>query len=146
MRKIIAAVAGICSFFLLLTACSQQGNGLFDISSEVFPSEDINFVTEKESYSLQDEVIRYSITNTGAEELCIAGDDNCFELHKLVDGEWKRVGEKTEHYWNSLGQVLKPGQTEEREIKLEEYYSLPLEKGEYRIVSEGLVSGVFEIV
>ena len=105
----------------------------------------VSFVTEKESYSTEDTVIKYSVTNISDDEICIAGDDNCFELHKLVDGEWKRVVTKTEHNWNEIGLVLMPNQTEKREINLTDFYDLPLEKGEYRICMEYFASNTFEI-
>lgn len=143
MKKISVIFA--LMILLVLSGCSQSSNKLFDINNELYSSEKLKFITEKESYSSKDTIIRYSITNVDDEDHSIAGDDNCFELHKLVDGEWKRVGTKNEHYWNALGQILKPNQTEEREIDLEKYFHLPLEKGEYRISVEYLVSNTFEI-
>ncbi len=143
MKKL--SVIFVAMLLLVLSACSLNGNKLFDITHKTYSSDSLKFVTEKESYSLDDTVIRYSLTNIGDKEEFIAGDDNCFALHKLVDGEWKLVGTKTEHAWNSLGQNLEPEQTEEREIELENYFYLPLEKGTYRIAIEHLVSNAFEI-
>ena len=131
--------------FITVEYHSQNDNKLFDITTEPYSSEALKFVTEKETYSIEDKVIKYSITNTSDFEQCIAGDDDCFSLHKLVEGKWKRVGTKKEHYWNALGLILNPNQTEQREIDLEEYFNLPLEKGTYRIVVENLTSNTFEI-
>lgn len=143
MKKL--SVIFVAMILFMLSACSQNGNKLFDINYKTYSSDTLKFVTEKESYSLNDTVIRYSITNIGDEEECIAGDDNCFVLHKLVDGEWKRVGTKTEHAWTLPALILMPNQTEKREIELENYFYLPLEKGTYRISVEYLVSDTFKI-
>lgn len=124
---------------------SKNKNELFDINYEPYSLDTLKFVTEKEIYSSDDTVIRYSITNIDDEEHSIAGDDDCFSLHMMVAGEWKRVGTKIEHNWNSLGKILNPNQTEEREINLEKYFYLPLEKGTYRISVDNLVSNTFEI-
>ena len=110
-----------------------------------YSSEALKFVTEKERYSRRDSKICFSITNISDRENSIAGDSTCFELQMFSDGECKRVGTKTDHYWNSLGQILKPNETVEREIDLEKYFNLPLEKGEYRISVEDLISNTFEI-
>ena len=105
----------------------------------------LKIVIEKETYSIEDKVIKYSITNTSDFEQSIAGDDDCFSLQILVDGEWKRIGTKKEHYWNSLGLILPSGETEQREIDLDEYFNLPLEKGTYRIAVENLASNTIKI-
>lgn len=122
-----------------------KSNELFEITNEPQPSENIKVETEKDKYSADDKVIKYSITNTSDFEQCIAGDDDCFSLQMLVNDEWKRVGTKKEHYWNSLGLILPSSETEQREIDLDEYFNLPLEKGTYRIAVENLVSNTFEI-
>ncbi len=124
---------------------NRKPNELFDITTEPISSENLKIVTEKETYSIEDKVIKYSITNTSDFEQCIAGDDDCFSLHKLVDGKWKSVGTKKDHYWNDLGLILPSAETEQREIDLDEYFNLPLEKGTYRIAVENLVSNTFEI-
>ena len=142
MKKIAILFAVMALF--LLSGC-QKSNKLFDIHNQAKVSENLKLVTEKEEYSEKDTVIRYNITNTSGFEQCIAGDDDCFSLEKLVDGEWKRVGTKIEHAWNSLGLILPPGETEEREIKLDKYFHLPLEKGEYRITVEYIASNTFKI-
>lgn len=120
-------------------------NELFDITTEPGISDDIEIKTEKEKYSSDDKVIKYSIKNTSNFERSIAGDDECFSLQMLDVGEWKRVGTKVDHNWNSLGQVLDPMRTEYREIDLEKYFNLPLEKGIYRVVVEGIASNIFEV-
>lgn len=142
MKKI--AILFVVMVLFLLSGC-QKSNKLFDIDNEAKASQNLKLVTEKEEYSETDTVIRYSITNISDSEQCIAGDDDCFSLEKLMDGEWKRVGTKIEHAWNSLGLILPPGKTEEREIKLDNYFYLPLEKGEYRITVEFIASNTFKI-
>ncbi len=139
---IIAAL--IFSITFTFSACSG-GNKLYDINREPYTNDLLKFVTEKEKYSVDDIVIRYSVTNTGNEESGINSDDACFELHKLVDSKWKCVGTKVDHYWTDAALILMPNQVETREINLDEYYNLPLEKGVYRIVIEGLASNTFEI-
>ena len=135
----------VVAILLTLSACSLQKNKLYDINREPYTNNSIKFVTDKEKYSADDTVIRYSVTNISDEESGINSDSNCFELHKLVDGKWKRVGTKIDHFWTDAALILMPNQTETREIKLEDYFHLPLENGKYRIAVEGLVSNTFEI-
>lgn len=85
------------------------------------------------------------MTNISDDEAWINSDDNCWELNKLVDGKWKRVGEKIDRLWTDLAQLLPSKESEIRKINLDEYFYLPLEKGEYRIVVENIVSNTFEI-
>lgn len=142
MKK--TAIFFVVVMLFLLSGC-QKSNKLFDIDNQAKISQNLKLVTEKEEYSETNTVIRYAITNISDFEQCIAGDDNCFSLEKLVDGEWKRVGTKIDHAWNSLGLILPPGKIEAREIKLDDYFYLPLEKGEYRIEVEGIASNTFKI-
>ena len=142
MKKV--TIIFVVMLLLVLSSCAPN-NKLFDINQEYLYSGNYKFLTEKESYSATDTVIRYSITNIGDNDLSIAGDDHCFTLQKLVDGEWKRVGTKEEHAWNSLALILPPDETETRQIELEKYFHLPLEKGTYRIAVEHLLSNTFEI-
>lgn len=150
--KVLSAIFTVLLIFSL-SACSEnkqenkniKENELFELNQSMEDSETLKIVTEKEKYSAEDTVIRYSITNVGDTEGCIAGDDHCFTLQILKDGEWMRVGTKIEQYWNELALILPAGQTENREINLNEYFHLPLEKGEYRIAVENLVSNTFEI-
>ena len=143
MKKLVCLLSAL--LMMMCSSCSLRGNKLYDIDFKTYTSETLQIVTEKANYSVDDTVIRYSVTNVGETEECIAADDACFELHKLVDGEWKCVGTKTEHYWNDLALILNPGQGETREIPLDEYYHLPLDEGEYRIAIERLVSESFVI-
>ena len=131
--------------FITVEYHSQETNELFDLTTEPNSSVTLKIVTEKEIYSIEDKVIKYSITNLSDFEQCIAGDDDCFSLQMLVNDEWKRVGTKKEHYWNSLGLILPSMDAEQREINLDEYFNLPLNKGTYRIAVENLVSNTFEI-
>lgn len=141
MKKI--SILFVLMILITLSACSQ--NKLFNINYETYSSDNFKFVTEKESYSSEDTVIRYTITNISNEETTVNSDANCFELHRLVNGEWKRVGTKIDHGWTEEALILEPNQMETREIDLEKYYHLPLEKGKYQICIEALVSDTFEI-
>lgn len=142
MKKI--AILFVVIALLLLSGC-RKSNELFDISYEATYSENLKFVTEKEKYSIEDTTICFTITNVSSQEQSIAADSGCFSLEKLENDEWKRVGTKIEHAWNSLALILPPGGTEEREIKLDKYFYLPLEKGEYRITVEYIASNKFEV-
>ena len=143
LKKLLIFLAVI--LILTLTACTQPNNPLFDIENTFNTTLPIKIVTDKEVYSADDTVIRFTITNTGDSEGSIAADSGCFTLQKLVDNEWKRVGTKTEHCWTALALILPPDATEEREIKLNDYFNLPLDKGTYRIAVEYLLSNTFEI-
>ncbi len=124
----------------------EKINKLFDINKEhYYKSGNLKFSFEKERLAADEKVIRYCITNIGEKENAIAGDSECFELQKLVDGEWKAVGTKIDHYWTEPALILPPDAVEEREIDLEKYFFLPLDKGEYRISVEYLVSHSFEV-
>ena len=129
---------------LLLSSCGQKENKYFKLKGEFQTSKTLKIVT-KESFEQDCTVIDYYISNVGFKEHSIAGDDNCFELHKLVDGEWKRVGTKNDHEWTLVALILEPHQTEERQIKLEDYFHLPLESGEYRIAVGTYLSNTFTI-
>ena len=128
-----------------LSACSMHKNKLYDIDREMHFYEGVKCVTEKEKYSAEDTVIRYTMTNITSEDAWINSDDACFELQKWVDGRWKWVGTKIEHCWTEAALLLPPNESETREINLDEYFYLPLEKGEYRILIENIVSNTFEI-
>ena len=150
MKKI--SVILIMLVILLLSACSKTAeetkntNKLYDLSYEISGYENVKIVTEKEKYTAEDKVIRYTITNVSEEESWINSSDDCFTLNKKVDGEWKWVGTKVEHMWTDMALCLPAGASETREIKLDDYFYLPLESGEYRIAVENLVSNTFEIV
>ena len=145
------SIVFIALALLLLAACgenvkeTQKTNSLYDLSYEISVYENIKIVTEKEKYTTEDKVIRYTITNVSEEDGWINSSHDCFTLHKKVDGEWKRVGTKIEHAWTEMALCLPAGESETREINLDEYFYLPLEKGEYRIVVENIVSDIFEI-
>lgn len=135
----------VVAILFTLSACSANKNKLYDIEREIQPYKSVKCVTEKEKYSADDTVIRYTLTNISDDEAWINSDDNCWELNKLIDGEWQRVGEKTDRLWTDLAQLLPSKESETREINLDEYFYLPLEKGEYRIVVEYIVSNTFTI-
>lgn len=129
---------------LLLSSCGQKENKYFKLKGEFQTSETLKIVT-KESFEEDCTVIDYYISNIGFEEHSISGDENCFVLHKLVDGEWKRVGTKNNHEWTLDALILEPHQTEERQIKLEDYFHLPLESGKYRIAVGEYLSNTFTV-
>ena len=143
MKKL--SIIFVVIILVALTACSAKTNELYDITREITAYDSVIILPEKENYSLEDTVIRYTITNISDEDAWINSDDACFELHKLVDGKWKLVGTKCEHVWTDLAQLLPPKESVTREIKLEDYYYLPLEKGVYRIAVENLVSNTFTV-
>ncbi len=143
MKKLVIIFVVMTLF--TLSACSGNKNKLYDIEREMHIYESVKCVTEKEKYSAEDTVIRYTMTNISDKEAWINSDDNCFELQKQVDGKWKRVGTKVDQIWTDLAQLLPSNESETREINLQEYFYLPLEKGEYRIVVENIVSNTFEI-
>ena len=120
-------------------------NKLYDIQHQIPNYTDIKCVTEKETYSKDVTVIRYTLTNVTEGEAWINPDKACFDLQKQVDGVWKSVGTKVDHYWTEMAMLLPPGESETREINLEDYFYLPLEEGTYRIEIEGILSNNFEI-
>lgn len=141
MKKIIIALVILLAVFL--GGCAS--NELQDVNYEVYSEGNVVITTENESYSKNAKEIKYSIKNIGSEESFVNSDPYCFELHMLKDGEWKRVVTKTEHFWTEVALVMPAGHIEERKISLDEFYDLPLESGEYRIVVEQLASNTFEI-
>ncbi len=128
-----------------LSACSIHKNKLYDIQHQIPNYTDVKCVTEKQEYSPDDTLIHYTLTNVTNDDAWINSDHNCWELQKLVDGEWKSVGEKYDRYWTELAQLLPAGASETRKINLEEYFYLPLEKGVYRIEVEGILSNTFKV-
>lgn len=145
-RKLYTLVIALLALAILFVlACSENTNELYDIEREITSVPDLKCVTEKQEYSVDDMVIRYTITNIGEQDGWVNSSDECFALHKLVDGKWKFVGEKVDHFWTEMAQQLPPKDSETREINLDKYFYLPLEKGEYRIVIENVVSNTFKI-
>lgn len=142
MKRI--SVIFLVMFLIFLSSCSKN-NKFFDINYEIYPSKTLSIITDKEKYSFDDTVIRYRITNISNEEGSIPGDDRNFNLEKLVNGEWKQVCKKIDYDIYYTAQILYPNETVQREIKLEDYFYLPLEKGVYRISVDGIVSNSFEI-
>lgn len=143
MKKLSVIFLTIILF--ALSACSANKNKLYDIQHQISNYTDVKCVTEQQEYSQDVKVIRYTLTNVTDDDAWINSDNACFELQKLVDGEWKWVGTKEDHYWTELAQLLPAGSSETREINLDQYFYLPLEKGEYRIEIEGILSNTFEI-
>lgn len=135
----------VLSVLFTFTACAAQKNKLYDIQHQISNYTDVKCVIEKEEYSQDVTVIRYTLTNVTDGEAWINSDHACFELQKQVDGVWKSVGTKEDHMWTEMAQLLPSGESETREINLEDYFYLPLEKGTYRIEVEGILSNTFEI-
>lgn len=146
-RKLYIPITLMLLFAIVfsLSSCSLHKNKLYDIEREIHIYESVKCVTEKDRYSAEDTVIRYTLTNISDNEAWINSDDNCFELQKKVDGKWKWVGTKVDQIWTDAAQLLPSNESETREINLQEYFYLPLEKGEYRILVENIVSNTFEI-
>lgn len=143
MKKI--AICFIIIVLTVLTSCGSKKNPLYDIQHQIPNYTDIKCVTEKETYSKADTVIQYTLTNVTDDEAWINPDKACFDLQKQVDGEWKSVGTKIDHYWTEVAMLLPPGESETREIKLDNYFYLPLDEGTYRIEVEGILSNTFKI-
>lgn len=135
----------VFAIIFTLSACSGQKNKLYDIQHQIPNYNDIKCATEKETYSKDVTVIRYTLTNVTEGEAWINPDKACFDLQKQVDGVWKSVGTKVDHYWTEMAMLLPPGESETREINLEGYFYLPLDEGTYRIEIEGILSNNFEI-
>ena len=146
-RKLYIPITLMLLFAIVfsLSSCSLHKNKLYDLEREIHIYESVKCVTEKDKYSAEDTVIRYTMTNISDKEAWINSDDNCFELQKQVDGKWKWVGTKVDQIWTDAAQLLPSNESETREINLQEYFYLPLEKGEYRILVENIVSNTFEI-
>ena len=143
MKKL--SVILVALVLLLLSACSEGNNPIYDFDGEINAYSEIKIVTEKEKYTADDTIIRYTITNTGAFDAWINSDHGCFTLHKKVDGVWKCVGTKVDQFWTDLALGLPAEESETREINLDKYFYLPLESGEYRIVVEDIASNTFEV-
>ncbi len=146
-RKLYIPITLMLLFAIVfsLSSCSLQKNKLYDVEREIHIYESVKCVIEKDKYSAEDTVIRYTMTNISDKEAWINSDNNCFELQKQVDGKWKRVGTKVDQIWTDAAQLLPSNESETREINLQEYFYLPLEKGEYRILVENILSNTFEI-
>ena len=109
---------------------------------------EVSITTEKNIYSVDDTVIKYFIHNPTLEEQPYIYDYTY--LQKFDDGEWKILAFKDEEkYFYDLGGSISAGATLERNMKLEEEFYLPLDKGLYRIAKDDgfsvMISNEFEI-
>ena len=145
MLRIFSVSLLVLSVLFSLSACAGKKNKLYDIQHQISNYTDVKCVIEKEEYSQDVTVICYTLTNVTDGEAWINSDHACFELQKQVDGVWKWVGTKEDHMWTEMAQLLPSGESETREINLEDYFYLPLEEGTYRIEVEGILSNTFEI-
>ena len=133
----------ICVFSF--SACSSRKNKLIVLNEELYYElKSLSFATEKSEYSTDVKEISYTISNIGSEESAISGDQH-FELHYKTDDGWKMVNYKKDVCFNAIARILKPGETVNYTLDLEEYYYLPLPAGEYRLTDEYLVSKSFKI-
>ena len=133
----------VITMLLLLSACG--GNRLVDINDELYyEDKDLSFTTEKAEYSTDVKEIKYTITNVSSGEGVVSGDQH-FELQYKTDDGWKMVCYKKDVAFNDFALILKPNQSVNYTIDLEEYYNLPLKAGEYRLTDEYLVSKTFKI-
>lgn len=106
-------------------------------------SDSLEIMTDKESYPTNVNEIKFTVKNVSDSEVAFG-----FKLQLLrdLDGEWKKVDYNKEVYWIDLAQVLEPGAETEKTMTLSEWYRLPLEKGEYKIVlSDDTVSNKFKL-
>ena len=123
---------------MTLAACAPK----YSVDTNTY-SEDLVLKTEFDSYSTDVTEIKFTVKNISDEEQAFG-----FKMHLLknVEGEWKVVEYQKEVYWIDLAQVLESGAEAEKIIKLDEWYRLPLAKGEYKIVlSDDAVSNSFKI-
>ena len=141
MKKLILNAAVVLCIVLIFSSC--KSNKLFESDTDLTVDSDLEILTEWDKYSAETEKIIYTITNKKSGEISCSAEG--FSLQKFENDEWKTVGFKSDIVFNELAQILKSGEKTRREIKLSEYFHLPLEKGEYRIIVDYTPSNVFVI-
>lgn len=138
MKRAVVSIVLLLVVVLTFAACAPK----YSADTNTY-SEDLVLKTELDSYSTDVTEIKFIVKNISDEEQAFG-----FKMHLLknVEGEWKVVEYQKEVYWIDLAQVLEPGGEAEKTIKLDEWYRLPLAKGEYKIVlSDDAVSNSFKI-
>lgn len=146
MEKVFKNLLPVLLVLTLLTLCScAEKNDLLDLESDVSEPTSFSFKTEYTEYDSDVEVISYTIENISSEMVGI--NPHAFSLHYKCDGEWKLVAFDVDDdfYIYDILFGVEPDKPFESEIELTEYFNLPLESGEYRIVIEGFTSNVFTI-
>ena len=82
LKKLSVIFVVVMAF--VLSSCSLNSNIPFDIDYKTHSPDSLKFVTEKETYSSDDTVIRYSITNIDDKDYCISVEgivSNTFEIY-----------------------------------------------------------------
>lgn len=135
----------LTAMIFTFSACGVRENKLMDINEELYYEiKKLSFTTEKAEYSTDVKEIKYTIINISSKESCVSGDHH-FELHYKTNDGWKMVNYKKDVCFNAIARILKPGETVNYTLDLEEYYYLPLPAGEYRLTDEYCVSKSFKI-
>ena len=140
VRKILTIL--IVLIICFLCSCASKDNILFDLDYETKEPKDFTFITEQTKYNHDIKTISYSISNISSEEMGIGPE---FELHYKTDDGWKVVAFKKDIYFDDFAWIIEPGEDKIYQLEFEEYYNLPLEPGEYRLVKDGYASNVFII-
>lgn len=137
MKRLISFTL-ILLLLLALSACKPT----YSTDTNTY-SDAVEITTDKESYPTNAKEIKFTVKNVSDGEECFG-----FKLQLLrnCDGEWKKVDYNKEVAWIDLAQILEPGAECEKTMFLSEWYRLPLEKGEYKIVlSDYAVSNKFKV-
>lgn len=141
MKKFLLGIATVLCIVLMFCCCNE--NKVFESDIELIENSDLEIVTQSSEYSKDTKKVVYTITNKADKESSCSAEG--FSLQKLEDGVWMTVGFKKTIGFNALAQVLALGEKTQREIDLNEYFHLPLEKGEYRIIVDYTASNTFLI-
>lgn len=137
MKRSVLTILLVVIMFIF-SGCSAR----YSTDTNIY-SDNLELKTEFEVYSVDVSEIKFKVKNVSDEEQAFG-----FKMHLLknVEGEWKIVEYQKDVYWNDLAQVLESGAKTEKTMKLSEWYRLPLQKGEYKVVlSDDAVSNSFKI-
>lgn len=142
MKKAICLLMPL--IMLCLSSCGQKKNKLVELNPDITYANPpgVVFETEKEVYSQEDTNIAYKFSSS---EEYVGFNPFYLELHKLEDGGWKQVDYKEGAYFIALAIDIEPNEWYEFTFELEEFFYMPLEKGEYRIGSETVITNNFMI-
>lgn len=144
MKKVITI---LLSVFLVLSLVGCNNSKLYDLEEEFVTAESkgLSFKAEKEIYTAEDTVINYIIENKTQE---IQSIGNGHWLHYKTEDGWKQVGtnlknkKNVKYKVNAVDKVLFSEGSGTFTFSLSNY-KLPLEKGEYRIERNDMVSESF---
>ncbi len=146
MKKIYLSI--LCFLLALLSSCGVLGNKLIPISydtSVLNADSSLVCTTEFNEYTNDVKTFKYTIYNSDTAENWLSEK---IELHKYdeADKAWKFVSYSKEISFNLIARQILPQESIEMEIQLGEYYNLPLDSGEYRLVlDETVASNTFVI-